>query len=104
VDWIDVFTRPIYRNIVVDSLKYCQQHKGLQVFSYVIMTNHIHLIVNSPNGHLSETLRDFKKFTAKTIISTILDGNESRRVWMLNRLNFNVNRNSRNENFQLRMH
>jgi hypothetical protein len=25
-------------------------------------------------------------------------------VWMLNRLNFNVNRNSRNENFQLRMH
>lgn len=104
VDWIDAFTRPIYRDIVIDSLRYCQEHKGLQVFGYVIMSNHIHLIANSPDGHLSETLRDFKKFTAKSIISTIIDGNESRREWMLNRFSFNANRHSRNENFQFWTH
>jgi len=104
VDWIDVFTRQIYRDIVIDSLKYCQQKKGLQIFGYVIMSNHIHLIANSPDGHLSETLRDFKKFTARTIISAIKEGNESRRDWMLNRFEFNAKQHSRNENYQLWTH
>jgi REP element-mobilizing transposase RayT len=100
VDWIDVFTRPIYRDIAIDSLKYCQKNKGLQVFGYVIMSNHIHLIANSPDGHLSDTLRDFKKFTAKTIIANIKESDESRREWMLNRFEFNAQRHSRNENYQ----
>ena len=104
VDWIDVFTRPIYRDIIIDSLKYCQKNKGLQIFGYVIMSNHIHLIANSPEGHLSETLRDFKKFTAKTIIDSIKEGNESRRDWMLNRFEFNAQQHSRNENYQLWTH
>lgn len=111
VDWIDVFTRPIYRDIVIDSLKYCQHNKGLQIFGYVIMSNHIHLIASSPDGHLSETLRDFKKFTARTIVDTIKDGNESRREWMLNRFEFNAQQHnlsrsigSRNENYQLWTH
>ena len=41
VDWVDVFTRPIYRDIAIDSLRYCQQNRGLQIFGYVIMSNHI---------------------------------------------------------------
>jgi REP element-mobilizing transposase RayT len=44
VDWIDVFTRLAYRDIAMDSLRFCQQNKGLQVFAYVIMSNHIHII------------------------------------------------------------
>jgi REP element-mobilizing transposase RayT len=111
VDWVDVFTRPAYRDIVIESLRYCQQHKGLQIFGYVIMPNHLHLIANSPDGHLSETLRDFKKFTAKTIINTIQDGNESRRDRMLNRFGFNAQQHnlsrsigSRNENYHLWTH
>ena len=63
VDWIDVFTRKAYRDIVIDSLQFCQKHKGLQIFGYVIMSNHIHLIANSPQGELSNTVRGFKKFT-----------------------------------------
>lgn len=79
VDWIDVFTRQTYRDIVLESLRYCQQHKGLQIFGFVIMSNHIHLIANSPQGELSNTIRDFKKFTAKNIIESITSGNESRK-------------------------
>ena len=84
VDWIDVFTRKAYRDIVIDSLQFCQKHKGLQIFGYVIMSNHIHLIANSPQGELSNTVRDFKKFTAKNIIESITNDNESRKDWMLN--------------------
>ncbi len=104
VDWVDIFTRQIYRDIVIDSLKFCQQNKGLQIFGYVIMSNHLHLIANSPNGGLSETLRDFKKFTARTIINTIANGNESRSDWMLNRFEFNAKRHSRNEKYQFWTH
>ena len=28
IDWMDVFTRPLYKHIIVDSLKYCQDSKG----------------------------------------------------------------------------
>ena len=104
VDWIDVFTRQIYRNIVLESLRYCQQNKGLQIFGFVIMSNHIHLIANSPQGELSNTIRDFKKFTAKNIIESIANNNESRKDWMLNRFQFNAQRHSRNENYQLWTH
>ena len=68
------------------------------------MSNHIHLIANSPEGHLSDILRDFKKFTAKNIIENIQDSNESRRNWMLNRFQFNAHRHSRNENYQMWTH
>ena len=37
VVWVDVFTRKIYRDIVVDSLKYCQQNKGLEIYAFVII-------------------------------------------------------------------
>ena len=44
VDCIDVFTRKIYKDIVVDSLKYCCENKGMILFGWCIMSNHIHLI------------------------------------------------------------
>jgi REP element-mobilizing transposase RayT len=59
VDWVDVFTRNIYRDIVIDSLKFCIEQKGLRVYGYVIMTNHVHMIVASSTGKLSDTIRDF---------------------------------------------
>ena len=37
VFWVDIFTRQTYRDIVIDSLKYCQKEKGLEIFSWVIM-------------------------------------------------------------------
>jgi REP element-mobilizing transposase RayT len=52
VDWIDIFTRQVYRDMVIDSLRYCLDNKGLQLFGYVIMSNHVHLIANSPGGSI----------------------------------------------------
>ena len=72
VDWVDVFTRPVYRHEVVESLKFCQRKKGLELYAWVLMSNHLHLLASAAEGYnLSDILRDFKKFTSKTIIDKI---------------------------------
>ncbi len=74
VGWIDVFTRKEYVYEIINNLKYCQQNKGLEIYAYVIMSNHIHLIARMNNGSkLGELLRDFKSYTAKQIIKMIED-------------------------------
>ena len=100
VDWIDVFTRKAYRNVVVGCLDYCISNKGMVLFGYVIMSNHIHIIVQSSNGELSDLLRDFKKFTATKILEKINTEPESRREWMLERFNLATQSHSRNKNYQ----
>jgi REP element-mobilizing transposase RayT len=52
VGWVDVFSRQTYRDIIIDSLGYCISEKKLLVYAYVIMTNHVHLIVRSEAGKL----------------------------------------------------
>ena len=44
VGWVDVFTRLNQKYIITDSLKHCQQNKGLEIYAYVIMSSHIHLL------------------------------------------------------------
>ncbi len=47
--WIDIFSRRRYRDIIIDSLQYCRENKGLHVVGWVIMSNHLHLIVLRKN-------------------------------------------------------
>ena len=100
VDWIDVFTRQVYRDCVIDCLNYCVANKGMIVYGYVIMSNHIHLIIQSEEGKLSDLVRDFKKFTAKNILEKIQSEPESRREWMLERFQKATESHTRNKNYQ----
>jgi len=104
VDWVDIFTRPVYRDIVIESLRFVQKNKGLQVFAYVIMSNHVHLVAQSSVGELSNAIRDIKKYTSKRIIETIETIPESRREWMLSRFAFNAKKHKRNSNYQVWTH
>ncbi|MFI5162571.1 MAG: REP-associated tyrosine transposase [Sphingobacteriales bacterium] len=106
VGWIDVFSRQCYRDIIIESFKYCQKHKGLHLHAYVIMTNHIHLIVSVDEGrNISDFVRDFKKYTAKQILDDISANNtESRREWMLHQFKYYASRHARNEVYQLWEH
>ena len=85
VGWIDIFTRPVYRNIIVDSIKYCQKEKGLVLYSWCLMSNHLHWIASAgEEKDLSDILRDFKKFTSKKIVEEIINNpQESRKKWLL---------------------
>jgi REP element-mobilizing transposase RayT len=104
VDWVDVFSRKIYRDIVVDALNFYISKRELVVYGYVIMTNHMHLIVRSKNGTLSDTIRDLKKYTSRKISDTIIATPESRREWILHRFEWNATTNQRSTNRQVWTH
>jgi putative transposase len=103
VGWIDVFSREIYKKEIIKSLQYCQQNKGLIIYAYVIMSNHLHMIIKAeePNK-LSDVLRDFKKFTSNTIIAFIENNKlESRKEWMLKLFKYYAKFNKNNSIYQL---
>lgn len=83
-DWIDIFTRNEYRQILVYSLNFCIEKKGLEVYAWVIMSNHLHLIISSSKENLSDVIRDFKKFTSTKLVEAIeQNSGESRKNWLL---------------------
>ena len=47
MDWIDLFTRNEYKDILLKSWQHCCEQKGLEVYAWVIMTNHVHMIIGS---------------------------------------------------------
>lgn len=66
VNWIDIFTRNEYRQVIINSLNYCQKHKGLQKCAWVMMTNHTPMIIgtdgnekygrdNARSGHIRKS-------------------------------------------------
>jgi len=104
VEWVDIFTRKIYRDIIIDALNYCINNKQLEVFAYVIMSNHVHLLIRSDKEDLSGTLRDFKSFTSKEILKAIMEERESRDKWMLSIFKSAAIRHKRNSEYQLWTH
>jgi len=102
VEWVDALSRRYYKDILIESLKYCQENKGFIIYAYVIMNNHVHLIASADEGfNLSDILRDLKKFTSKKLIAEIKENiQESRKRWMLWIFRSNGERNSNNEVYQ----
>jgi len=93
IDWMDVFTRKEYKLEIVDSLNYCVEKKGLDIYAWCLMSNHLHLLCRAKEPHrLSDIMRDFKKFTAMNIIKSMeKESVESRKKWMLNQMEFRAN-------------
>jgi len=101
LSWIDVFTRQENRRIIIDSLRYCIKEKGLNVYAYCLMSNHLHMIVNSNEPYeLKDTIRDFKKYTAKKNMEQIIKGNESRREWMMETFKKAAKKSKKYKNFK----
>ena len=101
INWIDVFIRPLYKDIVVNSLNYCIASKGLEVYAWCIMSSHVHLIIGSQGERMEAIIRDMKKHTAKTILKAITENpEESRREWMLWMFGRAGKNNSNNTTYQ----
>ena len=103
VDWIDVFNRRYYNDFIIENLTWRQQNASLNIYAYVIVTNHIHLAVNVTDGSLGDVLGRFKSFTSKKLYDMIA-GNmqESRRERMLKAFDRAGRYNPLNENHQSR--
>jgi REP element-mobilizing transposase RayT len=85
IEWLDVFTRNEYKKYILDSLHYCQQNKGMEIFAWCIMTSQVHLIFRSASAEKPELLLgDFKRFTSKAIVKAIIENpKESRKDFLL---------------------
>jgi len=102
--WIDLFTRKIYRDIVMDSFRFAQKNGQLILNAYVIMSNHIHLIARADDKQkktLSDIVRDFKKYTHHEMWPIIESDVESRGQWMLHQFNYYGKINPNNEQKQI---
>ena len=86
VDWVDVFTRDIYRDILLDSIRFCQLNQGLLLHAWVLMTNHLHMICSfKPGNDAGLILKNMKSFTAMKLLDAIIKNpKESRKESMLN--------------------
>lgn len=84
VGWAEVFTRPVYQDILLESIQFCQEKKGLELYEYCILPNHVHFIASRKEGLLGDLLRDLKSFTARKLIDSIINNErESRKDWLL---------------------
>ena len=104
VGWVDIFTRKHCKDIFIDALKYCQEHKGLVVHAYVIMSNHVHLVLRAEEGSigLSAIIRDLKKYTSKQLLKWVLKNpKESRTGWMEVVFKYYAKYNSNNKAYQV---
>ncbi len=102
--WIDLFTRKVYRDIVIESFRFAQKNDNLILNAYVIMSNHIHLIARANEKQkktLSDIVRDFKKYTHHVMWPIIESDEESRRQWMIHQFNFYGRINPNNEQKQI---
>ncbi len=68
-NWYYIFDRHNRWQIISNCIQFCQKNKGLEVYAYVLMLNHLHLIIRSPDA--AGFLRDFKKFTSRELIKNI---------------------------------
>ena len=66
VGWLPLFASPHIVDIVVNSLKFLQNERDLSLFAYVIMVNHVHLIVASEN--VPKDIGNFRSYTARRIV------------------------------------
>ena len=106
VGWTDVFTREMYKTILLDSIRHCQQNQGLVIHAWVLMTNHLHTICSCKEGKdLGLIWRNIKSFTAMKIIDAIVNNaGESRKKEWLHIFEEAGEKNSGNHRFQFWQH
>ena len=104
VGWVDIFSRKVYRDVIIESMKFCRNEKSLEIYAYVIMTNPIHVIWRAKNGIYLISFVTSKNLQEEVLYEEIQKGTESRRDWLLKRFEFAARRNVRNSLHQFWTH
>ena len=101
INWIDVFIRNEYKDIMLKSWKHCIDNKGLEIYGWCIMTSHIHMIISSNKEKPENIIRDMKSFTSNQLRKAITENpQESRKEWILEMMYKAGEKNSNNKGFQ----
>ena len=101
-NWIDLFIRNEYKEILIEAIKYCQREKDLELYGWCIMTSHVHLIIGTKGNALSNIMRDLKRHSSEELHTAIMNNSlESRREWILWMMERAAKKNSARSRFQL---
>jgi len=85
----------------LDSWRYCQKVKGLELYAWCIMSSHVHMIIGTQVDNMENIMRDMKRHTSEKLREAITaNSKESRREWMLWMMQRAGQKNSNNANFQ----
>jgi putative transposase len=76
-----IFSNPLAAHVVLDALSFIQDKRAATIYAYVIMENHIHMVVQADN--LSQQLQAFKSWTARAIIDLFSDNGHNFRLFQL---------------------
>jgi len=74
VNWINIFNNDKYVQLLIDAIKFNQKDKDLEIFAYVIMKNHFHIICRA--NDLKKAVSSIKSYSAKQIIKQLKADNE----------------------------
>lgn len=86
VDKIDLFVRPAYKQVITDALNHFIRTQGLHLYSWCLMSSHLHLVLRTKDGAAPAWFeRDFKRYTTPALLKTIEVEMDLRREWMLQR-------------------
>jgi putative transposase len=86
VDKIDLFVRPAYKQVIADTLNHFIDTHGLHLYSWCLMSSHLHLVLRTKDGAAPAYFeRDFKKYTTPALLKTIEMEMDLRRDWMFQR-------------------
>ncbi|MFT3844057.1 MAG: transposase [Lacibacter sp.] len=102
VYWIDLFIRKNYKDILIESWKYCQQEKDLEIYGWCIMSSHVHMIVGTKGRALDKVIGEMKSFTSRSLRKAIEQHQgESRKEWMIWMMKRAGAKNGNNNDWQL---
>ncbi len=99
---LDVFTADVYRRVLIEGLAFAQEHKGLDVYAWCVMTHQLHLIVGRHGTYpLGRIIGAFKAHTSKVLRDVVASNPDEQTrdwlMWMFERLG---KRNPNNWDFQ----
>jgi len=69
VEWIPVFASEKYYNILIDTIKFYQSKNGLEIFAFVLLPEHFHMLIKCKD--LVKTVQLIKMYSAKKIIDEL---------------------------------
>lgn len=102
VEGLPLFMNPSVTQIVLEALSYLQHQNRVRLYGYVIMPNHLHMIAE--DEQLSQKLRAFKSFTARTIIDYLREKNHDRFLSRLKSKKLKNHRDSEHQFWQEGLH
>ena len=96
VEWIPALLGDDVCAMLIAALDFCRKHKGLRLYAYVIMDNHIHLIAEAPD--LTGVMQSFKRHTARELLAM---AERSNKAWLLNQFAYYAKRHKHDSQHQV---